>query len=175
MQDYFGLEEPRAIFKWQAGKSLPTVDNLYALSALLGVPMDTILVPVGREECGANTYGRQADVACRPSACYGTPQLPGNQRRSALLRPNFCPADFAVHSAGAGRHALSGREGKKKLGLPAYHLLSDRYGDVSLGDSEGERGRVGAGELALCVAGKAVRCAYRSENHSGPPTAGRAF
>ena len=33
-----------AIYKWQSGKSLPTVDNLYALSALLDVRMDEILV-----------------------------------------------------------------------------------------------------------------------------------
>ena len=43
---YFGFEEPRAIYKWQKGESLPTVDNLYALGNLLEVPMDQILVPV---------------------------------------------------------------------------------------------------------------------------------
>jgi len=46
LQDFFGFEEPQAIYKWQWGKSLPSVDNLYALSTLLGVPMDAILVPV---------------------------------------------------------------------------------------------------------------------------------
>ena len=44
MQAYFGFEEPQAIYKWQQGKSLPTVDNLYALGALLEVPMEEILV-----------------------------------------------------------------------------------------------------------------------------------
>lgn len=44
LQQYFGFEEPQAIYKWQRGKSLPTVDNLYALSALLDVPMNEILV-----------------------------------------------------------------------------------------------------------------------------------
>ncbi len=44
LQDYFGFEAPQAIYKWQRGQSLPTVDNLYALSALLHVPMETILV-----------------------------------------------------------------------------------------------------------------------------------
>ena len=34
LQAYFGFEEPQAIYKWQRGQSLPTVDNLYALSAL---------------------------------------------------------------------------------------------------------------------------------------------
>ena len=44
LQSWFGFEEPQAIYKWQKGKSLPTVDNLYALGALLDVPMEEILV-----------------------------------------------------------------------------------------------------------------------------------
>jgi transcriptional regulator with XRE-family HTH domain len=44
LQAYFGFEEPQAIYKWQQGKSLPTVDNLYALGALLEVSMNEILV-----------------------------------------------------------------------------------------------------------------------------------
>ena len=46
LQAYFGFEEPQAIYKWQKGKSLPTVDNLYALAALLQVTVDDILVPL---------------------------------------------------------------------------------------------------------------------------------
>ena len=44
LQSYFGFEEPQAIYKWQQGKSLPSVDNLYALGALFEVPMEDILV-----------------------------------------------------------------------------------------------------------------------------------
>ena len=46
LQQFFGFEEPQAIYKWQRGQSLPTVDNLYALSTLLDVPMNDILVAV---------------------------------------------------------------------------------------------------------------------------------
>ncbi len=46
LQEFFGFEEPQAIYRWQYGKTLPSVDNLYALSAILGVPMEEILVPV---------------------------------------------------------------------------------------------------------------------------------
>ena len=46
LQEYFGFEEPQAIYRWQYGKTLPSVDNLYALSTLLDVPMERILVPV---------------------------------------------------------------------------------------------------------------------------------
>ena len=45
LQEFFGFEEPQAIYRWQYGKTLPSVDNLYALSAILGVPMEKILVP----------------------------------------------------------------------------------------------------------------------------------
>ena len=44
LQSYFGFGEPQAIYKWQWGQSLPSVDNLYALGALLDVSMDSILV-----------------------------------------------------------------------------------------------------------------------------------
>lgn len=44
LQAYFGFEEPQAIYRWQYGKTLPTVDNLFALSAVLDVPMEKILV-----------------------------------------------------------------------------------------------------------------------------------
>ena len=45
LQEYFGFEAPQAIYKWQKGQSLPSTDNLFALSFLLGVPIDSILIP----------------------------------------------------------------------------------------------------------------------------------
>ena len=45
LQKYFGFDAPQAIYKWQQGKSLPSTDNLYALSEMLGVSMNEILVP----------------------------------------------------------------------------------------------------------------------------------
>ena len=44
IQAWFNFEEPRAIYKWQSGQTLPSVDNLYALSVLLEVPMDSVIV-----------------------------------------------------------------------------------------------------------------------------------
>lgn len=35
LQIVFGFEEPQAVYKWQSGKNLPGVDNLYALGVLL--------------------------------------------------------------------------------------------------------------------------------------------
>ena len=42
--DAFGFGTPQAIYKWQQGLALPTIDNLVALAALLGVKIDDILV-----------------------------------------------------------------------------------------------------------------------------------
>ena len=44
LQTYFGFEYPQAIYKWQHGECLPTVDNLLALARLLQVPMEDLLV-----------------------------------------------------------------------------------------------------------------------------------
>ena len=44
IQDVFGFSTPQAIYKWQQGLALPTIDNLVVLAALLGVKVDDILV-----------------------------------------------------------------------------------------------------------------------------------
>ena len=44
LQDVFGFATPQAIYKWQQGAALPTLDNLVVLAAVLRVRMDDILV-----------------------------------------------------------------------------------------------------------------------------------
>ena len=44
LQQFFGFEDPAAIYHWQNGKNLPSVDNLCALSKIFEVPMDNIIV-----------------------------------------------------------------------------------------------------------------------------------
>ena len=44
LQDVFGFATPQAIYKWQQGAALPTLDNLVVLAAVLQVHMDDILV-----------------------------------------------------------------------------------------------------------------------------------
>lgn len=44
ISQYMGFESTQAVYKWQSGKSLPTVDNLFALSKLFGVKIEDILV-----------------------------------------------------------------------------------------------------------------------------------
>ena len=44
LQDTFGFATPQAIYKWQHGTALPTIDNLVVLATVLGVKIDDILV-----------------------------------------------------------------------------------------------------------------------------------
>ena len=44
LQAYFGFEYSQAIYKWQHGECLPTVDNLLALARILRVSMEDLLV-----------------------------------------------------------------------------------------------------------------------------------
>ena len=44
LQDIFGFSTPQAIYKWQRGAALPTVDNLVVLAAAFGVRIDDILI-----------------------------------------------------------------------------------------------------------------------------------
>lgn len=49
VQQYLGLSTLQAVYHWLNGRSLPTIDNIYALSELLKVPVDTII-------CGNRAY-----------------------------------------------------------------------------------------------------------------------
>ena len=44
LQNVFGFASPQAIYKWQNGISMPTVDNLIVLSAVLTVKVEDIVV-----------------------------------------------------------------------------------------------------------------------------------
>ena len=73
LQDYFGFEAPQAIYKWQKGQSLPSTDNLYALSILLEVSIEDILIPIKPviqvlpqdDSCGSGVFKKQTEKAMR--------------------------------------------------------------------------------------------------------------
>ena len=44
LQRILGFATPQAIYKWQQGRALPTLDNLVVLAAVLGVRIDDILI-----------------------------------------------------------------------------------------------------------------------------------
>lgn len=49
VQKYMGFSTQQAIYHWLNGRSLPTLDNIYALSELFKVPIDQII-------CGNRKY-----------------------------------------------------------------------------------------------------------------------
>ena len=65
VQEFFGFDAPQAIYKWQKGQTLPTTENLYALSALLEVPIEDIIIPMRPKfqvlpqdkTCGSGRFG----------------------------------------------------------------------------------------------------------------------
>lgn len=44
LQVIFGFSTPQAIYKWQSGSCLPTVDNLVVLAEIFHVKVDDIVV-----------------------------------------------------------------------------------------------------------------------------------
>lgn len=44
LQNIFGFATPQAVYKWQHGTALPTIDNLIVLSAVFKVSMEEIII-----------------------------------------------------------------------------------------------------------------------------------
>ena len=87
MQAYFGFDDPQAIYRWQWGRSLPSVDNLYALSVLFGVSMNEILVPIQSIQ---HENEQQAEACCSHSV------------------KNF-PLHYSTHAAACVKYNLRSR------------------------------------------------------------------
>ena len=58
VQRYLGLQNPQAIYQWQRGINLPSVDHLCALSHLFDVPMDDIIVLTDTQESAGTAKRR---------------------------------------------------------------------------------------------------------------------
>ena len=50
LQMIFGFEYPQAIYAWEQGKNIPTIDNLLVLSKLFGVSISEIVVSAKSEK-----------------------------------------------------------------------------------------------------------------------------
>ena len=44
LQDIFGFSTPQAIYKWQQGVAMPTIDNLVVLAKIFQTTIDNIIV-----------------------------------------------------------------------------------------------------------------------------------
>ena len=47
IMEYLSLECVQSVYHWLDGRSLPTIDNLYALSILFRVPLESLVDPSG--------------------------------------------------------------------------------------------------------------------------------
>ena len=54
LSEFMGFSEPQAVYKWQRGETLPSVDNLFALSRILETNIEDILV--GDDEMSSRFY-----------------------------------------------------------------------------------------------------------------------
>lgn len=61
LQAYFGMNNRNSIYKWFRGESLPTLENLYALSVYLEVSMDELVIhdPAGMQIRACGTQVRE--------------------------------------------------------------------------------------------------------------------
>lgn len=57
VQQFLGLGSAQSIYHWLNGISLPTIDNLYALSELFQMPMDDLI-------CGNRTMTKRDKQIC---------------------------------------------------------------------------------------------------------------
>ena len=89
LQRFFGFEEPQAIYKWQKGKSLPSIDNLYALSELFQISMNEILVPSFQ----ITSLEQQASACCSSHILFFCTQVQrvwqNIRAAQALIRRDF--------------------------------------------------------------------------------------
>ena len=44
LQAVFGFSTPQAVYKWQRGETLPTLDNMTVLARVLGVSIEEIIL-----------------------------------------------------------------------------------------------------------------------------------
>ena len=120
LQRFFGFEEPRAIYKWQRGESLPTVDNLYALGALLGVSMEEILVPM-KTECMRITTEQRAAARCS----FFSGRLFGIRQSLKLPRPFFRTLSAAIPQDGRNGRQRRSNQKKRRTGEPVIPIQID--------------------------------------------------
>ena len=55
LQAVFGFSTPQAIYKWQHGTALPSLDNMVVLAAVFGVTIEEILVCQGNSRTQTGT------------------------------------------------------------------------------------------------------------------------
>ena len=62
IQDVLGFTNPQAIYKWQKGECLPTIDNLVILASVLGVTIDEILITDENDQGDGEVILKSSDI-----------------------------------------------------------------------------------------------------------------
>ncbi len=44
IQAIFGFEYPQAVYNWESGRDIPSIDNLVVLAAVYGISVDELIV-----------------------------------------------------------------------------------------------------------------------------------
>ena len=86
VQEYLGLGCVQSVYRWIDGVNMPTIDNLYALSQLLQVPIDEIV-------CGNRKPILPEPIGKKLLSCFIRKSLPrffGEQTDSIMQ----CTEDF---------------------------------------------------------------------------------
>lgn len=95
MQNYFGFDAPQAIYKWQNGTALPTVDNLLALSVLLEVSIDSILVTTPSNITLLTDHEPEGSVFLCKKACRALKEA-AYKMKSIFLRRKMLEKSYNV-------------------------------------------------------------------------------
>jgi len=72
IQDIFGFEYPQAVYAWEQGKSVPTIDNLLVLAKLFNVVIDEIVMTQIVEveiKCNSDKLKKICDKNCDVCKC----------------------------------------------------------------------------------------------------------
>lgn len=149
LQSYFGFAEPRAIYKWQKGETLPTVDNLYALGALLDVPLEQILIPVaGNPDIVCEQQAETCCSHCFLTGCSGCGKRP-------MQLPPFAPGARPVAARGKGDHTFFLSSSKSSSACLPHE------GDVSSEAGMGVCAKNGVDACASDAGREAGRCPFQ--------------
>ena len=79
VQDYLGLGCVQSVYRWIDGINMPTIDNLYALSELFQLPIDSIVR--GNRNLIAPRFMLETTEACDKRLCVYYHKL--NELRAA--------------------------------------------------------------------------------------------
>lgn len=121
IQEYLGLAAPQSIYHWFDGRNLPTVDNLYALSKLFQVPVDSMLC----EECEEISVSQTGEEMLSFHAVSA-----GDKEKNPLSWGNIICLTPNIRLGRDGEEITYSREYQryKRLSVYAYHLAASSCG-----------------------------------------------